>query len=41
MVDTAIVPLDQRVYRLCVTNSNTEFQWEGQVDADGSVMEGP
>jgi hypothetical protein len=35
----AVVPLEQIVYQVTMTNQNTGFRWEGQVDAVGQVSD--
>jgi hypothetical protein len=40
-VDTAVVPPEMRVYQVTVDNPTTGFYWEGRVDAEKRVTEGP
>ncbi|MBL7184080.1 MAG: hypothetical protein ISS50_06485 [Anaerolineae bacterium] len=40
-VDTAVVPPERRVYRTSVSNPTTGFWWEGRIDAQGRMTEGP
>ncbi|MCK4300958.1 MAG: hypothetical protein KAX80_15565 [Planctomycetes bacterium] len=37
----AVVPPQRRVYRTSVSNPTTGFWWEGRIDAQGHVTEGP
>lgn len=40
-IDTAVVPPEMRVYRMSVSNPTPGFWWEGRIDAQGHVTEGP
>jgi hypothetical protein len=38
-VDTAVVPLETRVYQVTVDNAASGYRWEGRVDATGQVTD--
>jgi len=40
-VDTAVVPLETRVYQVTVDNAASGFRWQGRVDATGQVTDVP
>ena len=40
-IGTAVVPPEMRRYEVMVENPATGFWWEGRVDAEGQVAEGP
>ena len=38
-VSYAVLPPEQTIYEVVVTNQTTRFEWRGEVDADGQVAE--